>query len=184
MNTSHTAQPVSMLRTGNQGAVKAPRPMAGFTMVELIITMLIAAILATIALPSYTDLMANQRVKSVATDLVIAMTKARSEAIMRNANVTLAAKAGGWENGWTVYPSATPANILENHGAAPPTVAINAATTAGGGTIIYQTSGRLDPAQTGTASFEITSTKSITAYRCVTTDLTGRPNTKATTPCP
>jgi len=103
---------------------------------------------------------------------------------MRNANVSLAANAGGWQNGWTIYPSATPANILENHGAAPRTVAISAATTSGGGNIIYQSSGRLDPTQTGTASFAITSSESTLAYRCVTTDLTGRPNTKATTPCP
>lgn len=158
------------------------RPMAGFTLVEMLFTVIIAGILAAIALPSYSSFVANQRVKSVGADLVVTMIKARNEAIMRNANVTVTANAGGWQNGWqtTDHNNA----ILDTHGAAPQTVAISPHFTGTGSSVIYQSSGRLHPTLTGAASFTITSSTSASAYQCVTTDLSGRPNTKTTTPCP
>jgi len=162
--------------------VKILQPMAGFTLIELIITVVIAGILASLAIPAFSGLMAEQRAKAVATDLVIALTKARSEAVKRNANVTLAANAGGWQNGWQITD--TSSNILENHGAVPTAIAISAAFTGTGPGVIYQSSGRLHPTSTGAVSFTITSTQSASGYRCVTTDLGGRPNTKKTSPCP
>lgn len=161
-----------------------PQPVAGFTLIELIITVVIASILASIAIPSFSGLMAEQRAKAVATDLVIALTKARSEAVKRNASVTLAANAGGWQNGWQIFPTGTSSNILDNHGATPTAIAIDADFTGSGSSVIYQNSGRLHPTLTGTVSFTITSSQSASGYRCVTTDLSGRPNTKKTSPCP
>lgn len=158
--------------------------MAGFTLVELIVTILIAGILAAAAIPSFSGMLANQRAKSVATDLVVAMTRARNEAIMRNADVTLAPNAGGWKNGWTIYPSLSPGTILESHGASPATVVINASFTGTGSSVIYQSSGRLNSTLTGTASFAISTTGADTVYRCVTTDLSGRTLTKSTSTCP
>lgn len=156
--------------------------MAGFTLIEAMVTVTIAIILATIALPSYTSFVANQRVKSVGADLVVTMIKARNEAIMRNANVTVTANAGGWQNGWqtTDHNNA----ILDTHGIVPQTIAISANFTGTGGSVIYQGSGRLHPSLTGAASFTITSSKSASAYQCVITDLSGRPNSKTTKPCP
>lgn len=182
MNNIRPHQPDSAHCIHNRCAVKMPRPMAGFTVIELLITIVIAGILATIAIPSFSGLMAEQRAKSVATDLVIALTKARSEAVKRNADVTLTANAGGWGKGWQI--STASSDILDNHGAVPTTIAISAAFTGTGPSVIYQGSGRLHPTSTGTVSFTITSTQSTYGYRCVTTDLSGRPNTKKTSPCP
>ena len=151
-------------------------------MIELIITVVIAGILASLAIPAFSGLMAEQRAKAVATDLVIALTKARSEAVKRNANVTLAANAGGWQNGWRITDASS--IVLDNHGAVPTAIAISAAFTGTGPSVIYQSSGRLHPTSTGAVSFTITSTQSASGYRCVTTDLSGRPNTKKTSPCP
>lgn len=156
--------------------------MTGFTLIELIITIVIAGILASIAIPSFSGLMAEQRAKAVATDLVIALTKARSEAIKRNANITLAANTGGWQNGWQI--STVSSDILDNHGAVPAKISISAAFTGTGPSVIYQGSGRLHPTSTGKVSFTITSSQSTYGYRCVTTDLSGRPNTEKTSPCP
>lgn len=162
--------------------VEILHPMAGFTLIEMMVTVTIAIILATMALPSYTAFVANQRVKSVGADLVVTMIKARNEAVMRNANVTVTANAGGWQNGWQTTDST--GAILDTHGSSPLNVAISANFTGTGGSVIYQSSGRLHPTLTGAASFTITSSKSASAYQCVTTDLSGRPNTKTTTPCP
>lgn len=156
--------------------------MAGFTLIEAMVTVTIAIILATIALPSYTSFVANQRAKSVASDLMIAMTKARNEAIMRNANVTVTPNAGGWQNGWQTKDSTSA--ILDIHDAAPLNVIVSASLTGTGSSVVYQSSGRLHPTLTGSAAFTITSTRSPSAYQCVTTDLSGRPNSKITKPCP
>lgn len=161
---------------------KMPRSMAGFTLIEVMVTVAIAVILATMALPSYTAFVANQRVKSVGSDLMVAMIKARNEAIMRNANVTVTANAGGWIAGWQTTDNNNV--VLDTHGAVPPTVAISAKFTGTGASVIYQSSGRLHPSLTGVASFAITSSKSAPAYQCISTDLSGRPNRKTTTPCP
>lgn len=184
MNNFRPHQPNSAHCIRSQSAVKMPQPMTGFTLIELIITVVIAGILASVALPSLSGMMADQRAKSVATDLVIAMTKARSEAIKRNVDITLAANAGGWKNGWQIFDTATPPNILDNHGAVPSAIVIGVAFTGTGPSVIYQSSGRVHSTSTGTVSFTITSTQSPLAYRCVTTDLSGRPNTKKTSPCP
>ena len=182
MNNILHHQPDFAHCTRSQSAVKMPRTMRGFTLIELIITVVIAGILASLAIPAFSELMAEQRAKAVATDLVIALTKARSEAVKRNANVTLAANAGGWQNGWQITDASS--NILENHGAVPTSIAISAAFTGTGTGVIYQSSGRPHPTLTGAVSFTITSTQSASGYRCVTTDLSGRPNTKKTSPCP
>ena len=158
------------------------RSMAGFTLIEAMVTVTVAIILATIALPSYTSFVASQRVKSVASDLINTMTKARNEAIMRNANVTVTANAGGWQNGWQTTDKSNV--ILDTHDAAPLNVAISANFSGIGSSVIYQSSGRLHPTLTGAASFTVTSSNSASAYQCVTTDLSGRPNSKITKPCP
>lgn len=156
--------------------------MSGFTLVEAMVTVAIAIILASIAMPSYSSFVANQRVKSVASDLIITMTKARNEAIMRNANVTVTPNAGGWKNGWQTKDSTSV--VLDTHEAAPVNVTIGTSLTGTGSSVIYQSSGRLHPTLTGKAAFTITTSASATAYQCVTTDLSGRPNSKTTSPCP
>src|SRR5258708_27504975 len=88
---------------------------AGFTMVELLITVAIATILTTIAVPSFSSLMASQRAKTAASELFASFLAARSDAIMLNANVTVSPLAGGWSQGWQILDPAN--NVLESHGA-------------------------------------------------------------------
>lgn len=144
------------------------RKAAGFTLPELIITVAIVGILAALAAPSLSSLISDQRAKSTATDLYVALAKARSEAIGRNANVTLAPKTGGWQAGWTITDAAS--TTLEDH------PAITNATIVGPTNVIYRASGRISGTSAPTFDIQVTGG---TTHRCVTIDLSGRPNEKA-----
>lgn len=82
--------------------------MAGFTLTELMITVAIAAILATIAVPSFNEAMLGSKLNTLANNFVASAQLARSEAIKRNAAVTLCASSNGstctgaWGDGWVV----------------------------------------------------------------------------------
>jgi len=88
------------------------RHQAGFTLVELMITLFIAAILITVAVPSFTTTIQNNRVTAQINDFVSTLNFARTEAIKRGARVTVC-KSGdasncdtsttGWEQGWIVF---------------------------------------------------------------------------------
>lgn len=77
----------------------------GFTVVELMIVVAIAAILATVAAPNFAEFMNQQRVRNAATDLVMDLSLARSEAVKRGANVTVS-PVGSWAEGWEVKAGA------------------------------------------------------------------------------
>jgi type IV fimbrial biogenesis protein FimT len=82
----------------------------GFTLIELMVTVAIMAILLGIAAPSFNDVLLGSKLGSNANNLVAATLAARSEAIKRNAAVTMCVSAdgtncattGGWEQGWIV----------------------------------------------------------------------------------
>ncbi|HSH42747.1 MAG TPA: GspH/FimT family pseudopilin [Arenicellales bacterium] len=76
---------------------------SGFTLVELMITLAIAAILLTVGLPSFQNILQNNRVTTQANGLVGALNLARSEAIKRGANISVTAAGGGFQNGWCVH---------------------------------------------------------------------------------
>ena len=62
---------------------------AGFSMIEMLVTITLAALLVGIAVPSFKGIMANNRLVTQANDFVGAINFARSEAITRNTNIVL-----------------------------------------------------------------------------------------------
>ena len=85
----------------------AVRKSSGFTFMELVITVAVAAVVTSMALPSLSGLLRNTRVKQTATDMVMTLAYARNEAINRNAQVSVVA-FGSWTAGWQVVAGGTP----------------------------------------------------------------------------
>jgi type IV fimbrial biogenesis protein FimT len=63
----------------------------GFTLIELMVTIAVAAILLTVAVPSLQDFIQNNRLSAVTNDLVADLAVARAEAIRRGSRVTVCA---------------------------------------------------------------------------------------------
>lgn len=82
-----------------------------FTIIELVVTVAIVAILATIAVPAYTTIMTSNRMAGAINDFVGSLHVARSEAIKRGLNVVVCKSAdgqlctttGNWSQGWLVF---------------------------------------------------------------------------------
>ncbi|OQW94235.1 MAG: hypothetical protein BWK79_06930 [Beggiatoa sp. IS2] len=60
-----------------------------FTLIELMVTLAVAAILATVALPSLRYSIVNNRITSKTNDFVRALNLAKNEAVTNNMNVTI-----------------------------------------------------------------------------------------------
>ncbi len=76
----------------------------GFTLVELMIGLVLVAILLGIGLPMFRSFILNQQLRAATTDLRIALTLVRSEAVKRNRVVTLQPfdEDEGWGGGWVI----------------------------------------------------------------------------------
>lgn len=101
---------------------------SGVTMVELLIVLTIAGILAAIAAPSFNDFIGNTRLTSTLTQLTSDMNRARSEAIKRNSWVlvcvrgtnTACGTGTNWQNGWLVCHDSEPNGTCDATTAANP----------------------------------------------------------------
>jgi type IV fimbrial biogenesis protein FimT len=89
---------------------------SGFTLIELMVTVSILAILTTVAIPGFSDLIRNTQAKALANGMVTALQFARSEAVKRNQQVNVCpggviagctAAPGAWADGWVVYVNGT-----------------------------------------------------------------------------
>jgi type IV fimbrial biogenesis protein FimT len=99
-------------------------PCSGFTLVELLVTVTVAAILLSLAMPSFTTFVQNSRRTSEVNSLVTSLNYARSEAVKRGANIVVCASsdgstcsgstaAGGWKTGWIVETTDAAPDVLQ-----------------------------------------------------------------------
>ncbi len=65
------------------------RKNSGFTLIEMIVTVAIVAIFASIAVPSFSQLIKSNRVSTTTNEFISALVLARSEALKRSRDVTV-----------------------------------------------------------------------------------------------
>ncbi len=90
--------------------------MRGFTLIELVVTIAILAVVVGFAIPSIQTLVTNNRVSTLANEFSSALAFTRGEAVNRNMCVTMcistnnallnptcSAAATDWNNGWIIF---------------------------------------------------------------------------------
>lgn len=80
----------------------------GFTLIELMITLVILGIVVGLAAPAMSNFLVRQRVSGQASELMLALAFARSEAVKQGVSIAVipATNAStGWSDGWCVGPS-------------------------------------------------------------------------------
>jgi type IV fimbrial biogenesis protein FimT len=142
-------------------------PARGFTIVELVVTVAVLAIVVGIAAPSMRSFVVGQRIRALSYDLTSDLLLARSEALKRNAAVVVARDAEQWHGGWSTVAGALQ---LSKRNAVGSNVAFDGAPAS----ITFDANGRVSaPA----AQVRITlSSDSADAHnqRCIELDLSGR----------
>lgn len=153
-------------------ARRIARSAGGFTLLEAMIAIAVLAILASLAAPSFKELLAAQRIRLTASDLYSSLLMARSEAMKRNVTATVTATSSNWQNGWTVAAS----GITLQTQSAPTNITITGSVTP----LSYAYTGRPLAASIG-ATFTIYESGSTAAARCLTLSLSGMPQLKVDT---
>lgn len=111
----------------------AGRRMAGVTMIELMVTVGVAGVLAATAVPSMQSFVRVSQVRTAANELAMALATARSEAVKRgnpvtvckSADVTLAqplcTSSGSvpWRQGWIMFVDHDQDGVIDSAGALP-----------------------------------------------------------------
>lgn len=92
-------------------ALKTMNRHSGFTLIELIVTIMIVAVLLTLGVPTFQNIIRNNRITAHANDFISSLNLARSEAnkrgrrvvLCKSGNATACATTGNWEQGWIVF---------------------------------------------------------------------------------
>lgn len=190
-----------------------PRPPSGFstnqgglTLIELMAALAVAAVLLTLAVPSFKTLMEKSRLTTVTNDFVAAVNLARSEAIKRDVTVIMCRSGdptatspvcGGtgssshnWSSGWILYAtngsnvaerdynSAT--DVLIQRGSAAATGVTIKSNDAGNSWLTFHSDGTLQ--ESGNATYAVCDENKEATGRLITILRTGRPAISTTSP--
>lgn len=171
----------------------------GFTLIELVVTLVVAAVLITWALPSFKNLIVSNRLVAQTNDLIGAISLARAEAIKRGSTVSVckskngtqcnsstvctggASGTVGWSDGWIVFlnnATGTGADarcvdaneqIIRTHGAVPDQFTLNS-NSAFTDVLSYRSNG----ISTGSGTFAICYSNKLDSAKTVVVNQSGR----------
>ena len=99
------------MRTSSRPPAAGPRRMHGFSLLEALVILAIAAILLGVAVPSLQSFVGSVRTTSAANDLLADLLLARTEAVKRHRRVVMCKSAdgsgctlaGAWQQGWIMF---------------------------------------------------------------------------------
>lgn len=153
----------------SRSASTVRRQLLGLSAIELLTTITVAAILMAIAVPSYSNLIATNRVKAAASEIFMSLIRARSEAAKLNRTVTLTPISSSWKKGWNITAGSTTPIFTVGE-------STNVSITGGPSSIVYMSSGRIQGSTS--PAFAIAALDGQGEKRWVCVDLTGRPAVK------
>jgi prepilin-type N-terminal cleavage/methylation domain-containing protein len=85
----------------------------GFTLVELLMVIAIASILLVVGIPSLKQFVADQHVRTVASDLAADFAFARAQAVENSRRVHIQKTGVNWTNGWRIYVDRNDSNSYD-----------------------------------------------------------------------
>lgn len=162
---------------------------SGFTLLELMVVVVVAAILLTIGIPSFQTYMVNQRLKTASFDWFSGLSFARSEAIKRRISISMlwcknfdGSKCNNdadttWNDGWVIFTDSdndgtldSGDNIIKIHPSFDSNIIIDGPIAA----VIYRSDGRLNTA-INSIKIHASNINVTKKARCVRIDLSGLP---------
>lgn len=159
-------------------------PTKGFTLIELLIALAVAAIILSVATPSFRDAIQNNRMTTQINELHASLSHARSEAIKRNENVAVCKSSNGtnctgdWDEGWIVFVDDNSNDefdvgepILLVHGA----VAGNINISFGEDRVIYASDGLVKAGSDSNGTFTLCDDRGATSAKALIISPSGRP---------
>lgn len=164
----------------------------GFTLLELLVTLAIAAIITTVGIPSFSGLIRDSRMTAITNDFMTAFNYARSEAAVQNKDVRLlstSGSAGDWASGWEVRVDANDdgdftdsGELLRSHEAITNGYSLNVSSGITLGTqITYESTGLMKGVIGGT--FFICENSDASSARSVVINSVGRARTESAAQC-
>ncbi len=181
------------MKTGNNTHSPAAPRAAGFTIIELMITILVAAIMVALAAPGMKELMERNRVQTAADTLFTSLMLARSESLKRNQPVVMCkttdqancSTAVGvyWEQGWLVYADTDGDGSIDSDEILRVVEPMrNGDTVRATGSFADSLTYRTDGSASGTGTFVLCNADGDTSFgREVDVSVTGRPRLNKTT---
>jgi len=166
---------------------------SGFTLIELMFALAIAAILLSVAVPALQMFSTNSKQTGAINDFVSSMHLARNTAITTNARVTMCAssnsascEAVSWESGWILFRDANSNQTVDGTdaiiGTGSPSDGPTIASVQYGQFLIYRPNGRVMGANVGTntGDFTVCDDRGAAHSKVVTVALSGRPKLSKT----
>lgn len=168
----------------------------GLTLIELMVTIAIAAILLALGVPSFIETFANNRVRVQTDDMMVALALARSEAIKKATRVTVCKSsdrtsctaASSWNQGWIIITDGGTEGVKDGtdqilrvfEGNASVAIAPPSGQTNFSNYVSYLPSGVSDGSSGGLATGTIQFCGTTTQDRQIVVGSTGRPRVEST----